>query len=587
MPTQFLRDSRAHMATSIRFGSVGIVALAVIVGAFTGLASVGFRWLITETTVVFSGVTDFSATAPGTHPGYAGISWLGPWFVVLVPAIGGLIYGPLVYHFAREARGHGVPEVMLAVSRHGGRIRPRVAAVKALASAICIGSGGSVGREGPIVQIGSALGSSVAQAVHLPLDRLRTIVAAGAAAGIAATFNAPIAGVLFAIELILRNYTAGSFGIIVIASVVASIVARAILGDAPFLDLPTFVVDNAWTYLLFAVLGILAGVVGVFFVRILYATEDLCDRLWRGPEWARPAVGGLLLGLVLLALPQMYGVGYPVLEAGVAGEYAVGFLVLLLVGKVIATSLTLGIGGSGGVFAPSLFIGAMLGAGFGQVAHAIAPALAPSPGAFAIVGMGAVFAGSARAPLTAVIMLFELTGEYSIILPLMLAIVLATGVSKLMSEDTVYTLKLRRRGIVLDGHPADQILEDIPVLRVMEPVPPKVSSSTLLNNATTLLLASGKSALPVVDNGKLMGQLRADTSAELLEQDDDASVALVNRVVEDVARVPVAATLREGLELLRHYPQDEAGAVVDESNAVVGWLSHRTVLAALAARRGE
>ncbi|WP_081829764.1 chloride channel protein [Paraoerskovia marina] len=582
MPTRLLHGLRTRTAASIRVGTVGIVAVTVAVGAVTGLAAVGFRWLITETTTLFSGTADFSAAAPGTHPGYEGVSWLGPWFVVLVPAVGGLIYGPLVYRYAREARGHGVPEVMLAVSRNGGRIRPRVAAVKAVASAICIGSGGSVGREGPIVQIGSALGSGIAQALHLPLHRVRTVVAAGAAAGIAATFNAPVAGVLFAMELILRSYSAGSFGLVVVAGVVGSIVSRALVGDAPFLDLPPFAVDSPWAYLVFAALGVLAGLVGVVFVRFLYATEDFCDRIWRGPEWARPAVGGLVLGVVLLVLPQMYGVGYPVLEASVAGRYAVGFLALLLVGKVVATSLTLGIGGSGGVFAPSLFIGAVLGASVGQVVHAVAPDLAPSPGAFAIVGMGAVFAGTARAPLTAVIMLVELTDQYSVVLPLMLAIVLATGTSRLLSSDTVYTLKLRRRGVVLDGHPADQILHDVPVRTVMEPAPSSVTSSTRVSSATRLLLVSGRTTLPVCDEGALVGQFRADAASEVLELDDEATEARVGDAVDDVARIPVSSTLLEALEALRRFPHDEGGAVTD-GEALVGWLSHRTVLAALSA----
>jgi CIC family chloride channel protein len=247
-------------------------------------------------------------------------------------------------------------------------------------------------------------------------------------------------------EIILRQWATESFGMVVLSSVTASVLARSMLGDVAFLQLPRFSVDHLVQYPVFAVLGILAGVLGVVFSRVLYAIEDACDAVWRGPEWARPAVGGVLLGGVLLLLPQMYGVGYPVLETAVGGGYALGFLLLLLVGKMVACSLTIGIGGSGGVFAPSLFVGAMFGAAFGTVAHALLPGSAGPAGAYALVGMGAVFAGSARAPITAVVILFELTREYSIILPLMLAIVLATGVSHLLSRDTIYTRKLLRRG---------------------------------------------------------------------------------------------------------------------------------------------
>lgn len=567
-------------------GTGVLVPLSLVVGALTGLGAVGFRWLISHATLLFSGTDDVAAAAVGDHPVHPALGWLGPWFIVLAPAVGGLVYGPVVYRWAREARGHGVPEVMLAVAHHGGRIRPRVAAVKAFASAVCIGSGGSVGREGPIVQIGSALGSSIGQLARVPADRLRTLVAAGGAAGIAATFNAPVAGVLFALELILRDFSARSFGLVVLSSVTASVVARAIIGDESLLTLPALTVDDPRTYLLFALLGLVAGALGIGFVRVLYAIEDLCDRVWRGPEWARPAVGGLLLGLVLLALPQLYGVGYPVLSGAVDGELVVGMLLLLLVGKVVATSLTLGIGGSGGVFAPSLFVGGMLGAAFGQVAQMLAPDLAPSTGAFAVVGMGAMFAGTARAPITAVVMLFELTGEYSVILPLMLAIVLATGVSRLLSADTVYTLKLRRRGIDLGQHPADRVLGDVRVAEVMEDAPEPVGPDVPLAEASRTLLGSGRPTLPVLDgDGRLVGQLRADLAAEELEQDDEADRATVATVLDDVARVSRGASLREALDALREHPDDDGGAVVDDQGRLVGWLTHRTVLAALSAPR--
>ncbi|WP_198410560.1 chloride channel protein [Cryobacterium sp. TMT2-18-3] len=399
-------------------------------------------------TVIFTGTADYAATQG--HPAHPWLPWLGGAFVIFAPVVGGLLYGPLVNRFAPEARGHGVPEVMYAVTKRGGRIPGKVAIVKSLASAITIGSsgsGGSVGREGPIVQIGSALGSTLGRAVRMPESQLRTLVACGAAGAIAATFNAPIAGVFFALELLLRDFAARSFGIVVLSSVTASIVGRSILGDHPFLTLPTCTIVNSAQFALFAVLGLAAGLVAVGFTKTLHAVEDACDWAWRGKsEWLRPVAGGLLLGLLLFALPQLYGVGYPVLEKGVEGGYALGFVALLLVGKIVATSLTIGIGGSGGVFAPSLFIGAMLGAGFGQVSGAMFPVFAGQTGTFALVGMGAVFAGAGRAPITAAIILFELTGEYSIILPLLLAIVIATGVSRVLSEDTIYTLKLRRRG---------------------------------------------------------------------------------------------------------------------------------------------
>lgn len=299
-----------RLLLELRTGDAGLLALAVAVGVGAALFAVVFRWLIKVFTLALSGHADYAADPGASHPGTPG---LGRWFVIAAPVVAGLLYGPLVHFFAREARGHGVPEVMYAVARRGGRIRPQVAAVKALASAICIGGGGSVGREGPIVQIGSALGSTAGRVVGVAEPRMRVLVACGAAGGIAATFNAPLAGVFFAMELILADFAAQSFGMVVIASVTASAIGRALLGNHPFLALPSFSVQSPVEYAYYAILGLLAGVVGVGFTRVLYLVEDVCDSAWRGPEWLRPAAGGVLLGVVLLVLPQMYGVGYPVL----------------------------------------------------------------------------------------------------------------------------------------------------------------------------------------------------------------------------------------------------------------------------------
>jgi chloride channel protein, CIC family len=339
--------------------------------------SIAFRYLILGFTLLVTGHHDYSAAGHAPNPF---VPYLGMWFVVLAPVVGGLIYGPLIERFAREARGHGVPEVMLAVAERGGRIGPQVAVIKSLASALCIGSGGSVGREGPIVQIGSALGSSLGQWLRVPESRLRLLVACGAAGGISATFNAPIAGVFFALELILRDFETASFGVVVLASITAAVIGRAAFGSHPFLTLPSFHLTSYGEYVLYAALGLLAAGAGVAFIRVLYGMEDLFDRNWRGPDWLRPGLGGVLLGLLLLALPQMYGVGYPVMEGGIRGDDALWLLLVLMVGKMLATSLTIGIGGSGGVFAPSLFIGAMLGTAYGDLVHHVLPGLTAPAG---------------------------------------------------------------------------------------------------------------------------------------------------------------------------------------------------------------
>ena len=570
-----LPDLVTRLAWATRTSNGGGLVLALIVGAGAGLGAIVFRWLIKNFTLLLSGHADYAGLGHVANPH---VAWLGRWFVIFAPVVAGLLYGPLVHFFAREARGHGVPEVMFAVARRGGRIAPQVAAIKALASALCIGGGGSVGREGPIVQIGSALGSSLGSAVRVPESRMRVLVACGAAGGIAATFNAPLAGVFFAMELILRDFATASFGMVVISSVVASVIGRAALGNHPFLHLPSFQVSNGYQYLLFVALGVLAGLVGVVFTRVLYLIEDACDWAWRGPEWLRPAVGGLLLGGLLLLVPEMYGVGYPVLGDGIAGKYAIAFLLVLMVAKMAATSLTIGIGGSGGVFAPSLFIGAMLGSAWGQTLHHVAPGVAGPAGAYGLIGMGAVFAGAARAPITAVIIMFELTGEYTIILPLMAAIVLATGVSRLVSRDTIYTLKLRRRGIDLDARPTANQLATTPVGRVVEPVTETILGSTALIDVVPQLAHAPHGLLPVAnDDGAFVGVVTARGLAEALA-DGEHDKAPVASLVEELPAVTATTSLDEALDAL-----DRAGTTalpVFDANRdhFIGWLTMQDVL---------
>ncbi|WP_371633549.1 chloride channel protein [Streptomyces sp. NBC_01259] len=576
------RSWRAAALAGARGTHGGLAVLAVLIGAGAGLGSIAFRWLIKVFTELFSGHADYAGAGHAANPH---VPWLGPFFVLFAPVVGGLLYGPLVDRFAKEARGHGVPEVMLAVSQRGGRINASVAVVKSLASALTIGSGGSVGREGPIVQIGSALGSTLGRLTKVAEGRMRLLVACGAAGGIAATFNAPLAGVFFAMELILRDFAIESFGAVVVSSVTASVIGRAAFGDVAFLNLPAFHVEHVVQYGLFALLGVAAGAVGIGFTRILYLIEDACDWAWRGPEWLRPAAGGLLLGVVLLVLPEMYGVGYPVLEKATEGGYAVAFLLLLLVGKIVATSVTIGIGGSGGVFAPSLFIGAMLGAAYGAGVHGLMPGTGGEVGAYALVGMGAVFAGSARAPITAVVILFELTGEYSIILPLMLAIATATLISKLLSRDTVYTLKLSRRGIDLDAAAPGAAIGSQRVGEVMEKVPDPLPAVTKLSAAALLLSHSEHGVLPVFDaDDRYLGTVTARAVAEALAETPDGEAG-APATVGDLTELPHPVTadmpLATALRSLVSSPGTGLPVLDADRTHPVGWISHQSALRVL------
>jgi CIC family chloride channel protein len=438
-----------------------IMITALVVGGGAGLGAVFFRWLIKSVqTLAYQGFA-------GRMPNFSNL------YLLVIPAIGGAVYGPLIYRFAREAKGHGVPEVMEAVALHGGRIRPRVAVIKSLASAICIGTGGSVGREGPIAQIGSALGSTVGLLLHLSDERMRNLVACGAAGGIAATFNAPIAGSIFALEVIVGRLEVTYFGAVVISSVTAAVVAHAFVPGAFAFPVPQYALISPWELVLYALLGVLAAIGAVGFIRLLYASEDLWDRVHL-PEYIKPIAGGLLLGAIGFfglknadGFPRVFGVGYDSIGDVLFGRLASEALFGLFIFKMLATVLTLGAGGSGGIFAPSLFMGAMLGSAFGQVVNHIFPTVTAPAGAYALVGMAAVFSGAAQAPVTAILIMFEMTGDYRIILPLMLATVISTLVSRILSRDSIYTLKLSRRGIHLEqGHDID-IMQGVTVGEAM------------------------------------------------------------------------------------------------------------------------
>jgi CIC family chloride channel protein len=544
----------------LRAGRGGMFLLALLVGAGAGLGAVVFRYLIYFFTWLATGHSQFG------QAGYVGSShlpWLGLGFFVVIPVIGGLLYGPLIYQWAREARGHGVPEVMIAVADNGGRIRWQVSVVKALASALCIGSGGSVGREGPIVQIGSALASSVGQWVRMPENRLRIMVACGAAGGISATFNAPITGVFFGVEIILREFAVDALFTVMLSAMIADVVAIPFLGDKPFLSgFPAGItLQHPRNYLLVAVLAVLAALMGLAFKSVVYKVEDWCDALWKGrPEWARPAVLGLAFGLLLLALPQMYGVGYPVMFKTTAGDYAIWFLVVLAFGKILATSMSIGIGGSGGIFAPSLFIGVTTGMAYGDIVDHLFGAGAGQPALYAVVAMGAVFTSAARAPLTSLASVVEMSGDFSLTLPVMLAVAIASAVSRALSYGTIYTTKLLRRGTDIDRAAPWRALQDLKITDVMRPFQP---------------------ALPVPPGGTAPATHGGSQAGNGSAQKPDAAPGPVT-VSREPRALFASEPLGQALGQLEAYGRDGLPVISTDGQRVEGWVTGASVLHALA-----
>ena len=532
-----------------------MAVLAVLVGLAGGLGAVVFRYLISLfQTMGYGGRNDLLELVVNL-----------PWYYrVGVPVIGGLIVGPLVYFFAREAKGHGVPEVMEAIALKGGVIRKRVVVVKTLASAICIGSGGSVGREGPIVQIGSAVGSTLGQFMKVSADRMRILVGCGAAAGIAATFNAPIAGSMFALEIVLGDFGLATFSPIVISSVVATAVSRYYLGDTPAFIVPVYELVSAWELPMYLSLGFFCALVGITFTKTLYKIEDLFDEI-KFPEYLKGIIGGLLLGTGSLAFPQILGVGYGAIDMALMQKMAWWVLLILVPGKILATSITIGSGGSGGIFAPSLFLGAMAGGVFGAVVHYLFPGITATPGAYSIVGMGAVVAATTHGPLSAMLILFEMTGDYKIILPLMLSCIIAAIVAGQLLRDSIYTLKLARRGINIKEGKEVNVLKSMFVKDVMNPNVETVPEALPLGKMAEQISKSKFNSFPVLNaQNQLIGILSfndyseaifdehlkdlvvardlASTDLVTISMDDNLWTALEKISAKDFAVLPVVST---------------------------------------------
>lgn len=554
-----------------------MIVMGGIVGAVGGYGAIGFRGLITAVAQLGWGSVTGMRGADLLTMALAAAFWLK----IVIPAMGGLVVGIIVSFFAREAKGHGVPEVMEAIALRDGRMRSRVVFAKAVASAICIGSGGSVGREGPIVQIGSAMGSAVGRLLKISGGRLRTLVACGAAAGIAATFNAPMAGALFSLEIILSEFAVIQFIPIVVSSVIATALSRHYLGNFPAFEVPPYDLLHHSELLLYLILGVSAGVVAYSFIRVLYGMEDFFERRKRVPGYIKPAIGGALIGSIGIFFPQIFGVGYESVTHVLRGEMLGIMLAGLLIAKIAATSISIGSGGSGGIFAPSLFMGAALGGLFGQIFHTLFPYTTASPGAYALVGMGALVAGTTRAPITAMIIIFEMTANYRIILPLMFACTISLVISALLSRESIYTLKLIRKGVNIYGGRELNVLKRLKVSQVMHPEIELVSPSAPLTELITRMMGSSHSHFFVVgDDNRIQGSISLEALRPIMTDYETVRDAVIasDLMEEEVTVMNPEESLDIVMHLFGKSSLDEVPVV--EEGRLVGTIRRSDVIQA-------
>lgn len=549
-----------------------MIIVAIIIGVLAGFAAIAIRALI-------EGISSLSFSGDGNLlQNIMNTEW---YWILLIPAVGGLIVGPLIYFFAPEAKGHGVPEVMQAILLRGGSIRPRVAFVKAIASAITIGTGGSVGREGPIIQIGSSLGSTVGQFFRMPASRLKTLVGCGAAAGIAAAFNAPIAGALFAVEIILMDFAVAQFSPIVISAVMATVVSHSFEGKFAAFTVEAYQYVSPYEIGFYFILGAISGLVSFLFVKVLYYSEEFFDEKFKFPDYLKPAIGGLAIGAIALIFPQVMGVGYDSINAALQGNVVWYVALGLIFIKIIATSVTLGSGGSGGIFAPSLFMGAMLGAFFGHFVHSYFPDITAEPGAYALVAMGGLVAGTTRAPVTAIIIVFELTNDYNIILPLMVTVVISSILSSKLSRESIYTLKLVLRNIHIKEGTATNIMESIFVKDVYKKEFDKINVTDNFNTVVKKVINGYGRKFPVVDNeNNLKGIIITNTIKDYLLEGEALQNLLVasDLLIQDFDKVALNDNCQIALDKMKSHDFDGL-VVVDshDSNKIVGMVWRKDI----------
>ena len=563
----FKKSSREHTFLLFLAGALGVAS---------GVMVVLFEWLVHH-------LHEFFFT--NARAGYAEDSYFYAYFILaLTPAVGGLIVGLLAWWFKMPGESASAAEVMKWTAVDGGRVRKRTVWYRLLSTSVFLGSGGSGGREGPIAQVCGAMGSTIGQFLKFSSRRLRLLVGCGSAAGIAAAFNAPIAGVIFAVELVLADVNVISFLPIVISSVMATTTKRMIIGDIPVFTAPTYTLVSPWEILLYALLGVGCGLLSwIFFLTYFKAEEFFKNRVTLHPI-VKPAIGGLAVGAIGVFLPGVFGSGFDEMDKILNGEMLWATALALIFFKIIATSISLGSGGAGGIFAPSLFIGCMAGGVFGYFAGYIFPFEVGSAGAYAMVGIGAVMAAVAHAPLTNIMMGYELTGNYQIILPIMTACIMSTYVMTRFSEESLYTEKLRRKGINLWRGRDLSVMDRMKVADVMRREFTTLAENTPFRKVMEHMATSRAGYFPIVDQeSRLTGVISIQNVREfMLESADLADIVIAKEIATpDVITVMDTHNLNEAMESFALIDIDQLPVVgADNPHKVIGMISRMDVMTA-------
>ena len=563
-----------HLRDMVRNDQLVLSLLALVVGVLAGGAVVGFR----EGIALVQSL-GFGTGSERLFQHAATLPW---WQIVAVPTIGGLVVGLLIRIGLPGARPQGVADVIEASALKGGRMSLTDGLRAAIVNATSIGVGASVGREGPAVHLGAAFGAWVAKRLHLRRKLSRTLLGCGVAAAVAASFNAPIAGALFANEVVVGHYALKAFAPIVIASVTGAVIAQMYFGDVPAFVLTDYAIESFWEFPAFIGLGIASGLVALLFMRGIAVTEGAAARLPIVP-WLRPAVGGLIVGVMAIFLPQILGVGYGATEAALLVAFPLTVLVLVAVAKIVATAVSLGFGFGGGVFSPALVIGAMIGGVYGVMVTGIFPDLSSGVGAYTLVGMGAVAAAVLGAPISTTLIVFEMTGDYKITSAVMVAVVIATVISRQFYGQSFFTVQLERRGLDLKAGFEMAVLRSLGIGAVMSREPEVASPDMTLPALRAMLQRSRFGELFVVrPEGGLYGTI---TLADLSETAFDHEFDVLIRA-GDVARLkpPMLAlsdTLEDALKLMHTSGEEHIAVVRDrDSGTFLGCVHERDVMAA-------